>query len=97
MTGVNISVQLKDKMCLLNGDVGGQIHSPVVLSEYDEVVDKDGTSVEKHYVLIYDIIKEVVNHWGNEDLNKIFITEVPRQIKKTLKWMGTTPIYINVN
>jgi len=34
-TGVTISLQLKDKMCLLNGDVAGQIHSSVDFSVKD--------------------------------------------------------------
>jgi len=29
MQGVTINMQLKDKMCLLNGDLGGEIHSAV--------------------------------------------------------------------
>lgn len=94
MTGVNISMQLKDKMCLLNGDLGGQIHSPVEFSVKDEVYDNNGTSITKKYTLIYDIIKELVNHWGNEDLNKIFITEVPPMIKQVVKWLGKEPVYL---
>ena len=35
MDGVNISMQLKDKMCLLNGDLGGEIHSSVIFSDQD--------------------------------------------------------------
>ena len=33
--GVSISMQLKDKMCLLNGDLGGQIHSSVDFAYQD--------------------------------------------------------------
>jgi metal-sulfur cluster biosynthetic enzyme len=34
-TGVQISMNLKDKMCLLNGDLGGEIHSAVEFSYQD--------------------------------------------------------------
>lgn len=34
-TGVNLSLQLKDKMCLLNGEVGGVFPASVVFNEYD--------------------------------------------------------------
>lgn len=94
MTGVNISMQLKDKMCLLNGDLGGQIHSPVGFGIKDEIADDNGTSVKKEYALVHDIILQLVNHWGNESLQKIFISEVPPMIKRTVKWMGDTPVYL---
>ena len=45
-SGCTISMQLKDKMCLLNGDLGGKIHSSVNFSERDEIeYDKDGKMV----------------------------------------------------
>jgi len=35
ISGVTISMQLKDKMCLLNGDLGGSIHSSVDFAYQD--------------------------------------------------------------
>ena len=92
--GVTISMQLKDKMCLLNGDLGGQIHSAVDFSTQDQMVDINAQSIEKNPVLVYNIIKQLVNHWGNELLHKIIITEVPLQIKRVVRWMGIDPIYL---
>ena len=95
MQGVTISMQLKDKMCLLNGDLGGEIHSAVQFSNQDEVVDmKTSLSVEKNPVLIYNIIKQLVNHWGNEKLSNIIISEVPLQIKQVVKWTGESDIWL---
>lgn len=95
MQGVTISMQLKDKMCLLNGDLGGEIHSAVEFSSQDEVVDMNTSlSIEKKPTLIYNVIKELVNHWGNQDLNKIIISEVPLQIKQVVKWMGNSDIWL---
>jgi len=45
-------------------------------------------------VLIYNIIKELINHWGNEKLDKIIISEVPLQIKKVVRWTGNNPIWL---
>ena len=70
MTGVTITINLKDKICLLNGDLGGQIHSAVDFTSQDELVDADSVSLEKNPVLFYNIIKELVNHWGNQNLSK---------------------------
>lgn len=92
--GVSISMQLKDKMCLLNGDLGGQIHSSVDFAYQDQTVDADSATLEKNPVLIYNIITQLVNHWGNEQLDKIIISEVPLQIKKVVRWVGNSNIYL---
>ena len=86
LNGINISMNLKDKMCLLNGDVGGQIHSSVEFTAQDEKVDINSVSLEKNPTLIYNLIKELVNHWGNEKLENIIISEVPLRIKQVVKW-----------
>ncbi len=87
-------MQLKDKMCLLNGDLGGSIHSSVDFAYQDQLVDINAVSVEKNPVLVYNIIKQLVNHWGNESLSKIIISEVPLKIKQVVKWTGKNPIYV---
>ena len=97
MTGVTISMQLKDKMCLLNGDLGGEIHSSVEFSNQDQLVDADSLTLEKNPVLVYNIIKQLVNHWGNEQLHKIIISEVPLQIKHVVKWIGDDKVYAVVS
>lgn len=95
MQGVTISMQLKDKMCLLNGDLGGEIHSSVDFSTQDQLVDDNsGISIEKNPVLVYNIIKQLVNHWGNEKLENIIISEVPLRIKRAVKWTGNAPVWL---
>lgn len=94
MQGVTISMQLKDKMCLLNGDLGGEIHSSVDFSYQDQVVDINSKSVDKNQVLIYNIIKELVNHWGNQKLENIIISQVPLKIKRVVKWIGSEKIWL---
>lgn len=91
--GIKISMQLKDKMCLLNGDLGGQIHSGVDFSSQEEVTDGSLYQVEKQPTLVYNIIKQLANHWGNEPLSKIIISEVPLRIKKIVQWVGEGYIY----
>ena len=94
MQGVTISMQLKDKMCLLNGDLGGEIHSSVDFAYQDQMVDINAKSVEKNQVLIYNIIKQLVNHWGNQKLDNIIISEVPLRIKRAVKWTGNNKIWL---
>lgn len=91
-SNVQISLSLKDKMCGLNGDVGGVFQSTTILDELETQTPSGQTSVEK--VLIYDIIQEVVNHFGGEDLNNIVIEDVPLRIRRVMKWTGDNPIYL---
>ena len=92
--GTTISLQLKDKMCLLNGDCGGTFSASVELHTYD-TIDEYGEWVTQ-YPTIYQIIQEVVHHYGGEQLGKIIISDVDTRIKKVMKWIGSTPLYIGV-
>lgn len=91
-SSVNISLSLKDKMCMLNGDVGGTIPATTIFDEVDTQSPPGEYISEK--VLIYDIIMEAVNHFGGEDLNNIIIEDVDRQIRRVMKWTGDNPIYL---
>ena len=52
--GVNISLQLKDKMCLLNGECGGILPASVTFHEY-ETVDENG-----QYVIVQPTIYQII-------------------------------------
>ena len=89
---VNISLTLKDKMCGLNGVVGGTFQSVTILDEVD-TQNASGQFVSEK-VLVYNIIQEVVHHFGGEDLNNIVIEDVPLRIKRVMKWAGDNPIWM---
>jgi hypothetical protein len=59
-SAVNLNLSLKDKMCLLNGDIAGQLPSTV---QFDTMTTQlaDGSVVEQK-VLYYNIITELLNH-----------------------------------
>ena len=90
--GVTISLQLKDKMCLLNGECGGVIPASTTFNEY-ETVDEDGNFFLT-YPTIFQIIQELVNHFGGEQLGKIIISDIDTRVKKVMKWVGSSPLYI---
>ncbi len=90
--GVNISLQLKDKMCLLNGECGGTIPASTTFHEY-ETIDENGDYIILNPT-IYQIIQEAVNHFGGEQLSKIIISDIDTRIKKVMKWVGSSPLYI---
>lgn len=86
------SLQLKDKMCLLNGECGGLIPASVTFSSYD-VLDANG-AYQIDQPTIYTIIKYVVNYFGGEQLSKILISDVDERVRKVMKWTGSNPLYI---
>lgn len=77
--GVTISLNLKDKMCLLDGSAGGIYPASV---ELDYVDDIDG----KKPVLIQQIISELVNHFGGIPLSKMIIADIPNKVRVNKKW-----------
>jgi hypothetical protein len=91
-SGTTVTLQLKDKMVFLNGECGGTISAAVDFHEY-EVLD----SATGDYIIqkptIYQIIQEVVNHFGGESLERIIISDIDTRIKKVMKWTGDKPLY----
>lgn len=94
-TALNISLTINDKMSMLNGDAGGTFPSTIILDEQDTQTETGEYATEK--VLVYNIIQEVVHHWGGEDLNNIVIEDVPTRIKRIMRWNGDTPLYLVSN
>lgn len=91
-SAVNLTLSLKDKMSLLNGEVGGTLPATV---QFDTMTTQlaDGTITEQK-VLYYNIITELVHHWGEEDLNNIIIQDVPLRIRRIMQWNGENPIWL---
>ena len=90
--GTTLNLSFKDKMCLLNGDCGGTITSSVEFDRYD-TIDENGEWVTVRPT-IYQIILELVNHFGGEDMSKILIDDVDTRVKQCMKWIGENPLYM---
>ena len=90
--GASVSMQLKDKMCLLNGECGGMIPASTQFDKYDTITPEGAWITQRP--LIQQIIREVVNHFGGEALEKIIISDIDTKIKKVMKWIGNTPLYL---
>lgn len=89
---ITISIQLMDKMCLLNGECGGKFTNPTVLDTKD-TLDEKGEWVTKKTPL-YQLILEMVNHVGEIPINKIIINDVPDRIRKVVAWSSPKDLYI---
>ena len=90
-SGLVASLQLQDKMCLLNGFAGGTIPAAADLHLID-TLDEDGNPITI-YPTIYQIIQELVHHWGGEQLGKIIISDLDNEVKRVMKWNLNKPLY----
>lgn len=84
--GFTINVTGKDKMCLLNGDVGGALfatHDFGTIYQYQ----KDGT-IKKEKIPIYDIIREAIHVYAQEPYSKIFINDLDTCGVELLDFVG---------
>lgn len=91
MSGTQLSLQLKDKMCLLNGECGGALPAAITFNEI-ESYDENGKLVITQPTM-YQIIQELVNHWGGQQLGKIIISDLDTRVKKIMKWNSASPVY----
>lgn len=91
-SGYTVSIQGKDKMCLLNGDVGGNL---TALS-YDfgsvEVVSKSGYAYSEKLPL-KQIIKKAVHDFAKEPYHNIVINDLDDCGLELLEYRGTKPMY----
>ena len=95
VSDISVSLQLQDKMCLLNGYAGGTIPASTNFESYN-TLGPDG-NLHTELVRINQLIPEMINHFGGEDLTKIFVDDIDSQIKQVMKWTGSNPLYIYQN
>lgn len=93
---VSLSVTACDKMCLLNGDVSGALPAAITFDSYD-TIDEYGNIVTVQ-VPYYNMIRELINHWGGEQLENVIINGVPLKIRAVIQWVDTTrPVYVKTS
>ena len=93
-SGWTISITGKDKMVLLNGNIGGTFFGATTLSKKKYLPPSNTKPAIIEDVTIYDIVYETVNHFGEVPANKIIISDLDRQAAALVKYKGTQPIYL---
>lgn len=91
-TSFNISIQGKDKMCLLNGEAGGTLESSIDFGTIEEE-DKFGNWTIRR-LPIQDIIKNIVHIYGNEPYHNIIINDLDIYGLELLEYRLDTPVYL---
>lgn len=92
-SGWNIQIQGKDKMVMLNGSVGGTLFASTTFHE--KYIDLGDGNYKIEKPTIVQIIREAVNHFGHEPLERIFINDLDETAKQLMKYAGSKPVYFN--
>lgn len=91
-SGYTIDLQLKDKMCLLNGECGGTLPASVTFDKEESYDSSTDTIVTKRPT-IYQLINEIVNHWGGEQLGNIIVNDIDEKIKRVVSIIKQDTLY----
>ena len=86
----NISIQGKDKMCLVNGELGGVITA--LTTDFGKYYDE--ITGEKKDLLIKDIVKYALHEWCFEPLHNIIINDLDETGLELLEYRGDKPLYL---
>ena len=87
-----INISGKDKMCLLNGDLGGKL--PFMVSwDIEDYIDENGT-LTHNKIPIMTIIEQAVRNYGNELFHNIIIKDVEDFGIEMLDYRGDQPFYL---
>jgi hypothetical protein len=95
-SGWTISISGKDKMCMLDGTVGGTLPASTTFNEV-YIYDDEGNVEDIEYPTIYWIIQEAVVHWGGEALENIVISGIDEECKMLVRYMGNKTLYFSDN
>ena len=91
-----VSISGKDKMCLLNGDLGGNLPASIDFgtSEYYDL-ESGVTTYEK--IPIKAIIKEALHSYALEPYHNIIINDLDTAGLELLEYRGEDPLYLLYN
>lgn len=92
LNGYTVSIQGKDKMCLLNGEVGGSLAASIDFGTLREVDKNNITHIT--YLPIKEIIKQAVHVYGNEYFHNIIINDLDGDGLELLEYRLDTPMFL---
>lgn len=94
-TSFTMSLQGKDKMCLLNGEVSGTLESSVDFGKIEEE-DENGNWIITS-IPIPNIIREAVHQYAGEPYHNIIINDLETYGLELLEYRYDTPMYLYRN
>lgn len=90
--GYTVNISGKDKMCMLNGELGGVINSSASLDSYDEIDKNDNKRTIKNP--LKQVIRELVYHYGKEPMHNIVINDLDMTGLELLEYRYDIPLYL---
>lgn len=87
-----ISISGQDKMCLLNGTLGGNIPMKVNFG-IEKYIDENGYEHNEQRSIHY-LIREMIHSFGNEPLHNIIIRDLAESGLELLSYNGYSDIYV---
>ena len=92
-----ISITGKDKMCLLNGDIGGTINSLSWDFGTEEYIDRTTGVVTKTKRLIKNIIRDAVQEYAKEPYGRIQVNDLDEAAVELMEYRGKEPLYMFID
>lgn len=91
-TNFTVNLSGKDKMCLLNGEIGGTLNSSIDFGTIEEIDKFDNTVIRK--LSLKDIIRNIVHVYGNEPYHNIIINDLDILGKELLEYRYDESLYL---
>lgn len=87
-----ISLQGKDKMCLLNGEVGGSLEASIDFGNIEEENDEGVWTITP--IPVYDIIRNAVHTYAGEPYHNIIINDIEDYGLELLEYRYDVPMFL---
>lgn len=96
LSNYTINIQGKDKMTLLNGEMGGMITG--LTHDFGKILvtNKNGDTTEED-LLLKDIIIGAVHQFANEPLFNIIVNDLEDEGLELLEYRGDAPFYLLID
>lgn len=91
-----VSIQGKDKMTLLNGELGGTIYALTHNFGVEDYTDENGILTTSK-LLIKDIVTDAVHEFAKEPLYNIIVNDLDDYGIELMEYRGKDPLYVIIN
>ena len=91
-TSFNISISGKDKMCQLNGEIGGNFESSIDFGQIEKQNDDGTWSIQK--IPVQEIIREMIHQYAGEPFYNIIINGLENHGLELLDYQYDNPMYL---
>lgn len=92
-TSYTVNISGKDKMCFLNGDLGGSLIASIDFG-IEEYYDKANNTTTYTPIPIETIIKEAIHTYAGEPYHNIIINDLDEIAVELLEYRGDVPMYL---